>query len=220
MRVFLLRTVFALGFACVLPGVAAAAPIVHEFDATADGTVQNFGGLFDFDSDVALVKFVLGEGVFDFTASTTSFAGGGFDPVLSLYYALAPGDPLTQYTYIGADGGEYPAIFDDSDAGYDSALALTLSRAGIYVLALTQTGNFAYENFAFNWDDDAFQCALGAEGVCAQSPDSGLRAFAGTLQVTDTNTVPEPGTLSLIALGSLATAALRRRRLVGATTRQ
>jgi hypothetical protein len=36
--------------------------------------------------------------------------------------------------------------------------------------------------------------------------------FAGTVKITDTNPVPEPGTLSLLALGSLATAAVRRRR--------
>jgi hypothetical protein len=205
--------IVALAMVCAMPTVAVAAPIVHGFNANADGTVQAFEGLFDFDNDVALVSFVLGEGIFDFKATTTSGGTGGFDPQLGLYYAPV-GSQFSLYTYAGPEGEPISASVDDVDfpGVIDAALSLTLSGAGSYILALTQTGNFLHEDFTFDWAADEVACAAGPLGVCDPA-DAGVRAFAGTIQITDTtNPVPEPGTLSLLALGSLATAAVRRRR--------
>jgi hypothetical protein len=211
-RVSLLRAVFAVAIAGIFPAVAAGAPLTLV--AAADGTLQGqVGGTFEFDNDVALFEFVLGEGTFDFMVATTSYAAGGFDPVLSLFTVPADG-VISLYTYPGTEAGEVlSASVDDQVPGenFDARLSLSLSQ-GSYILALTQTGNFVHEDFTFDWDDPAFQCAAGI--VCDLPIDSPLRSFAASVTVRDINAapVPEPGTLSLLALGSLATAAVGRRR--------
>jgi hypothetical protein len=208
-----------------MPGVAVAAPIVHRLDVTADGTIQTFEGLFGVDTDVAAIQFSLEEGVFDFTAETTSFATGGFDPALWLYFAPVTSDPANLSLYSlylrplepvdPADPVFVPTQNDDNEltGALDSFLSLQLTQAGTYILALTQTGNNALED-AFGFDQSAFDCLkFNEDGSC--KPFDGYSAnFAGTITITNTNTapVPEPGTLSLLALGSLATAAVRRRR--------
>ena len=218
LRAYLFPPVLALAIVALAPRPASADALTY--DVNADGTLQTFAGEFTFDNDVALVTFVLGEGTFDLLASTTSYADGGFDPVFSLYYALTADDPLMLYTFTASDGGVYPAIFDDTDAGLDSSLALTLTQAGIYVLAITQTGNFAHEDFSFDWGADEFQCLAGTvDGVCGELFGGYDATFAGSLSVTDVNAVPEPGTLSLLGLGALATCLRRRHRRV-VTTRQ
>ena len=227
--VFPLGAVIALAFLFVLPGTGSAAPINFETTITADGTVQTFAGAFNTDNEVALIRFVLGEGDFSFGANTTSYAAlpvGGFDPVLSLYFAPTEQTPLSEYslfTYVGADGGVFPAIFDDQDldAGlWDSSLALTLSSAGAYILALSQTGNFPHEIFSFDWDTEA---PCGIDAACPP-PEGRDLSFSVSTQLTPVVTtptpVPEPGTLSLLALSFVAAARLRRRWRAAVTTRQ
>ena len=221
LRVSLLRAAFAVAIGGFVPAAASAAPLT--FVTNPDGTLQaNLNGTFAFDNDVALFEFVLGDGTFDFVATTTSNADGGFDPALSLF-AVSEAGPISLYTYAGPEPGEVlSASVDDQDFDggiFDAALSLTLTR-GSYILALSQTGNFVHEDFTFDWDDPAFQCAAGL--ICDQPSDSPLRAFAGLVTLKDTTTapVPEPGTLSLLALGSFATAAVRRRRSRSVTKRE
>lgn len=220
MRVSALRLVFGLSLAALVPATAAAAPLT--FVAAPDGALRaSIGGAFVFDNDVALFEFTLGQGTFDFLAATTSYAAGGFDPVLSLF-TVAGNGPVSLYTYPGAEPGEVlSASVDDRvlNEDFDSSLSVTLS-AGSYILALTQTLNLVHENFTFDWDADEFQCAGGV--ICGEPSDSVLRSFAGSVTITNTSPapVPEPGTLSLLALGSLATAAVRRRRGRPVTTRR
>jgi hypothetical protein len=196
------------------PRLATASPIFHEIAVNSDGS---FGGTFEWDNDVALMRFVLDEGVYDFTASTTSYDpdGGGFDTLLSLFYEPEPGDPLTLYSY-GADGGTFFAWVDDVDSDLNASLdSLHLQlTAGTYVLALTQGLNYPHEDevLGFEWSDDAFRCVAGPE--CDQLFGGQLPFFSGAMVVkpVESAPVPEPGTLSLLALGSLATAAVGRRR--------
>jgi hypothetical protein len=224
--------VLTLALACFVPQVASAAPIIPDFTVSPDGDVHAFAGTFGVDTDVALIQFVLGEGIYDFTASTTSYGSeivNGFDPALWLYFA-APGSDLTDplslslYTYPldpldPLNPAEITAQNDDQETGLDSLLTLQLTRAGTYILALTQTGNFGFED-SFGFDQSAFTClTFNDDGTC-NSFNGRTAEFAGSVQITNTSTVPEPGTLSLMALGSLATAALRRRHRAVVTTRQ
>jgi hypothetical protein len=217
--------VLALALVSLVPAPARANSIEPLFDTTisADGTLHTFQGDFIWDNDVAFFRFELdAAGLYDLTASTTSwtpFADSGFDPVLSLY-STPLGGPATVYEYLGEEGVPVAAIFDDIDfddsdsvLNLNAALSLRLS-GGFYTLALTQATNYPHENFTFDWDDPSYECTVLAEGNC-EPVFGGLGAFfAGTVQLTpvDTTPVPEPGTLSLLALGSLATAVVRRRR--------
>ena len=220
--------VLALAFVLVLPAGSSANSITPLFDTTiaADGTLLPFEGEFAWDNDVAFFRFELDEGFYDLTAITSSwaeFGESGFDPVLSLYAAPLSGGATTLYTYIGADGAPVSAIFDDidPDSNRNADLALRLS-AGFYTLALTQALNFPHEDFTFDWDDDSFKCTVSVEGGdCVPLFDGRSAFFAGTVQITPVGTtpVPEPGTLSLLALGSLATAFVRRRRTRTNSTR-
>ena len=101
---------------------------------------------FDVDNDVALWRFFLGDGVFQFSAATTSAKPVGFDPRLSLYYSLVDGDASLFHHVIYEDPliGPTAAIFDDvdTDAGlFDASFSLRLASTGFYILALTQTSN-------------------------------------------------------------------------------
>jgi hypothetical protein len=227
--------VLALAILCLVPRIAAAESI-HEFTVTPDGTLQTFEGAFEFDNDVALITFEIGEGLYDFTATTTSYADDsldGFDPALWLYFAPLGSDPLDLSAYSlytipvepvdPANPSFFTAQNDDEDFDngvFDSLLSVKLVDAGTYILALSQTGNNAFEDTVFfDQSGDEFQCFTGTdEGLCFGGRNA---AFAGTVQITNTDTtlVPEPGTLSLLALGSLSTAFLRRRRTRTNSTR-
>jgi hypothetical protein len=227
-----LAAVLALALVGLVPAPAIANSIEPLFNRTisADGTLHTFQGDFIWDNDVAFFSFELDAGgLYDLTASTSSWlqlGESGFDPVLSLY-STPLGGPATVYEYPGEEGIPVPAIFDDIDfddsdgvLDLNAALSLRLS-GGFYTLALTQAINYPHENFTFDWDDPSYKCTISVDDTC-EPVFGGLGAFfVGTVQLTpvDTTPVPEPGTLSLLALGSLATAVVRRRRRAVATAR-
>lgn len=203
-----------LTFAVVIltPRASSAAPIPHEI---ALGGPVTIGGEFGDLNDVALFHFILDEGAtYEFTAITNSLEIGGFDPNLALYRGTA--------LYRSGEG-DIPAVEDDDEnLGLDAMLTMVLG-AGDYTLALAHTGNEAKEALAFTWDDIedvARDLYMGA--TCETDPIfCGSDAFSLTLSITPVGgtPVPEPGTLSLLALGSLATAFVRRRRRAAVTTR-
>jgi hypothetical protein len=177
-------------------------------------------GSFEFDNDVALFQFTLLE-QFTFSAATTSYAAGGFDPLLTLY---------------GPDGAQVTAppdgevVFnDDRDfaAGdFDAQLPTLLLGPGLYTLALAQVFNLPHESILplVVFDQADLQAAggtygwtPGADGAFLVSEGNffGLSSsFALDLTLTPVaaEPIPEPGTLSLLIVGSAAAAAIRRRR--------
>jgi hypothetical protein len=210
-RVSPLGVVLALAFVGMTARLSDAAPIRYEItpggSLTIDAELPTL-------NDVALFHFILDGGSYNFSAVTHSEEIGGFDPNLALY----SGTNLL-FTLLD-DGLEYPAIADDT-IGVDAMLAFILTP-GDYTLALAHSQNDGGNTMGFSWDEvpDVIGELYGGN-TCADSvaleaynPSCGSTNFSLELAITPVETapVPEPGTLSLIALGSLATACLRRRR--------
>jgi hypothetical protein len=224
-------------FGCSLvPSAAGAEPILLEASGTptsgapcdaseptwcglfvVDPGSQLLNGSFEFDNDVALFQFTLLE-QFTFAAATTSYADAGlqgFDPLLTLY---GPGG--VQMT--APPDGE--VVFNDDrdfDTGdFDAQLPVLLLGPGLYTLALAQTGNNPHESLmplelAFDAADPLaaafiYGWTAGPEGNFFGR--SGSFAIDLTLTPVAMEPIPEPGTLSLLILGSAAMAAVRRRR--------
>ena len=194
--------VLALALVVLAPRTVDAAFISQEVSLGDPVTII---GDFENLNDVYLFHFILGEGTeYDFSALTDSMAIGGFDPYLALYQG-------TELYRFGE--GEISAVEDDT-IGVDAMLTLLLG-AGDYTLALAHSGNEALEPLAFTWDDIqdvTGELYMGA--TCETDPIfCGSGAFSLTLEIAAVGgtPVPEPGTLSLLALGSLATALVRRR---------
>jgi hypothetical protein len=208
---------------------AAAAPIIIEQTIADPLATTELTGSFTFDNDVALFQFTLDAGIYNFTAATTSYADGGFDPLLALYGA--DGQMVT-YEGTPEQGTLFARNDNVSDIGEpipdiipDSLLLFQLSVAvqSQFTLALIQAGNDAFEDqIAFAWDDDAFQCATDFADPCTTGSFidfyTGVarnNTFALDLVVTsvDTAPVPEPGTLSLLTVATAGFAWLRRLRV-------
>src|SRR5688572_6660094 len=80
------RVAAAVLFASVsFATLAEAAPITLQRTVDAPATPIELVGSFTFDNDLALFSFLLGPGVYDFFAQTTSYGDGNFDPTLALY---------------------------------------------------------------------------------------------------------------------------------------
>lgn len=208
--------VFALA-----PRDAHAAPILIEVDPVS----ATLTGQFTFDNDVAFFEFTLGAGLFTFSASTTS-AATGFDPILTLLLGSYPAHDLSLFTYTGSSGEVLPAQALDFLPDTDVTLpSLTLQGNTTYTLALSQnwdvgnvfdasTGGFTQDSFpCFTFDPFADEtCAAGDPNMFGFLGDAGA-GFSLNLTLTpvDSAAVPEPGTLSLIAVAA-SVALLRRRK--------
>jgi hypothetical protein len=200
---------------------------------TAFGTVSSgpylLDGTFVKDNDIALFSFSL-TSTATVTAELTSFLCNepdgmcedstvrGFDPILTLL------SDDSAYTLQGS------AV---SVTGNDPfTLPLTLGP-GDYLLAITQYNNFYSGTTGGAFDNDTLASFTKAffdienlapcpDFIAFVPPDEGLdpapecrnKSFAGTLTIEST-AVPEPGTLTLLALGGSALIARRRRRTRG-----
>ncbi len=139
------------------------------------------------------------------TLRTTSYAAGGFDPVLTLF------DATGNYV-ISNNDGPCAIVAHDPVTGncFDAYLSIGLS-AGAYQLALTESDNLAIgpslaDGFLQTGNGD-FTCLefLGQPGAfCDASPAQRSSAFA-----LDIGTSPEPSTLLLLAAG-IAVLAIHR----------
>ena len=170
-------------------------------------------GTFQADNDVALFQFLLA-GAANVTAFTTGFADTGFDPLIGLFRSSGS---IVRY-FNTAEGAEVDAENDDiSDTNFDAALPAILLDPGTYILALLQTGN----NFNSGLDGiDSLLAGFSADDSPDYRGEGGCAAggcnFTLNLTVdsgeTPPSAVPEPGTLSLVALGSAAVLTSRFRK--------
>lgn len=204
---------------CLLSLGAPAAADTIAIDRTGATGVLTFDGLFANDNDVALIAFdILSPSMF--SAMTTSYASGGFDPLLTLFDA--DGNWLTENDDDPTGAAGVDALLVDP-----ITLAPLLLTPGRYTLALSQTLNnsgltvdepFARADFPSYWRE-----SFDPEGACAafvavdfQSGETACVSnfFAGSMTITpleQPQPVPEPGTLALLATGAAA-ALLRRSR--------
>lgn len=230
MRVRLLASVLGSAIVIVAPPAAEGAPIVSEqFISNPLGTVD-LTASFVFDSDVALFHLAFGPGSFTLTGQSTS-ALDGFDPIMLLFDE--DGAPVP---YPTSDGGESisPSI---ADPDIDVLLPLyTLAGGVTYTLAVTQfgpfTGNFPVGNLADGFDHQDEPCFTFADqgldpavGCVAGAPElfggqSGTLTLSLSITSDQTAPVPEPGTLTLMVVGSIGTALVRRHNRRRRTTSQ
>jgi hypothetical protein len=211
----------ALAVVCLFASASPARSEIITIDTFSSGGFGSFAGAFTNDNDVALIGFLVGETSL-FTASTNSFAAGNFDPMLSLLDAA----------------GNWITDNNDSDPEvpiYDAALTWTLAP-GAYTLVLTQAFNYVGLGLAAGFDFDdvydeagnlvednsrytvtlftGFDCQAGFANLTFDETNPCLGSqFSGQFDLTPEQpaSVPEPGTLALVALG-LGVASLKRRR--------
>lgn len=210
-----------------LPTRATASVITLNPDAPHSSGILPLIGEFGADNDVALIYLsLLAPSILsiDFSLSLQPPDGGprGFDPIVTFFGS-------------GSDFlGSYDRINDGTlDAAFNVfSLEGVALAAGNYVLALTHYGNY-YEPGGLDggvfvpgfflgdvFGDASFSHAFYATGdtSCASfvDVDGGCRTpnFAGSLTVVPENVqpVPEPGSLTLLALGGAALLARRARR--------
>jgi hypothetical protein len=224
-RSLLVAVILCLG---LMPARADATVISLNPDAPVSSGAFDFSGAFDVDNDVALIYLSLvGSAVLsiDFTSLLDPADGElrGFDPIVTFFGV--GGDFLGSYDWMN------DATFDAA-FGVRSIEGLTLA-AGSYVLALTHYGNYYQpggleeEGFVPGY----FLADAAVDGLFSHSfyatpdtscgsfvdVDGGCRSsrFAGTLTIEPENVpqpVPEPGSLTLLALGGAALLARRGRR--------
>jgi len=223
-RVWLVAVVVCLG---LMPARSEADVITTDFGLVGAGTL-NLANSFSNDNDVALFSFELDNDA-SITAEISSFICttpdcgfvSGFVPILTLF----------------GPGTEFLTVYDPISAATppDDSAALMLTAdlvAGSYLLAITQYNNDYIGAGQFQYDGlPAFTSVIfgdpplgtDAQPLCTQFITTNLLSglnecrnsnFSGTLTI-EPSSVPEPATLSLLALGGAALAARRRRRAQG-----
>lgn len=198
----------------ILCAAAIAASLSAGPAAAAD---FDFNGSFVNDNDVLRFNFTVGApGVV--TLFTSSWLGGGFDPILSLWDSA--GNQLAEQDD-GFPGGSQVSngtVFNYGE--FDSYLALNMA-AGDYLATLTQYDNFSVstalaDGFLRDADPNftaAFGCSNGrfCQGSLFDSnndPVEANRTAAWEFHIVNVDTaqaatVPEPPTLMLLALSGL-----------------
>jgi len=214
MRVGKLRLITFGFFLCAV--VASAADFSFTGTFLQDDQLQYFQFTAP-SSSVTLQTFSYAGGV---NAAGTIIAPGGFDPVLSLFNAtggLVGSSPLTA---TNDDGSSVP-IDPVTGNAFDALLQINTLLAGdIYVLVLSQSGNFANgptfgdgfsEQGSGNFTPAMFGC--GGTSFCDASPAQRTGAWAvDILGVGAASSVPEPGSITLLTAAMAGLVLLRRRK--------
>lgn len=146
--------------------------------------------------------------------SLTGEVTAGFFPVLTLF---GTDDSATPEFLFGGDGLGYRWLTEfqtfTNTITIDPPFELTLATGSRYLLALSQ------QPFLFSPATGMFESAdpeltaliESCGGFLDANFECGDGTFAGSLTIAET-TIPEPGTLSLLAVGGAAAATRRRKR--------
>jgi len=189
--------------------------------AAAHATDFDFSGNFSVDNDVALVDFTAGAPS-NVTLFTSSWVQGdppmGFDPVLSLW--RADGSLIASWDDANVEGTAFsngvPYDYGLWDAYFD-----VLLTAGDYTVTLTQFDNHPVrpnlsDGFTHDGDPDFTsdwgpQDHFNGRWPHVEGDPRTSRWEFHILNLAPAQTVPEPSTWLLLAIGGLAIARLRRR---------
>lgn len=152
--------------------------------SSAHAATMNYSGNFSGDNTVVTIGFSAAT-TQQYTFATTSFAGGGFLPVLTLF---------------SATGGN-PLAFGETDMG-DVSFSQTLGP-GNYLLALTEDPNVFTTTYAAG---TLFSSPTTTGDFCGVSGGKFLNVFDGCSQrtsnyavsISSTAVTPEPSTFLLV----------------------
>jgi hypothetical protein len=189
----------------------------------AQGATTNYAGQFSNDDDLFVQAFTLSAGS-HVTGVTTSFAQGGFAPVLTVFGlgGLLVQEVGSAHTCGAGSGAQDGATGFCWDAVFDTFLT-----AGDYTLVLSQDGNLAMgsslaDGFTYTGQPDYTGMSyLGTDGIKFLNVDLSQRTgdWALALTIDSLAQVPEPASLALVAIALALMAPSRRRRQLGTPQR-
>lgn len=181
--------------------LACTATLALALPAAALAAPTNYNGTFTRDDDLFTLDFTLA-GTSQLRGVTTSFAQGGFAPVLSVFGA---GGLLVQAVGSTRSCGPGSGAADPATGFCWDALFDTVLTGGDYTLVLSQDGNLALGATladGFTYDGQADYTGvnfLGQPGARFINADGSQRTGQWSLDLAiEPNRVPEPATLALL----------------------
>lgn len=186
--------------------LALAATLAALAGMPAYAATMTYSGTFTADNQVYSLSLTP-TSTTSYTFATTSFATGGFYPVLTLFNTTS---------------GAYISSSDYSGTGSDALLMASLA-AGSYTLDLTQFPNTTNGTLGSGFLFDGASNAAFTGDLCGQTGGKFLnsgttpctqRTGAYSLNVTSAAPVPEPATWALLLPGAAMGVVLLRRELL------
>jgi hypothetical protein len=170
------------------------------FGTYAQAAVFSFNGSFTADDNEQFLSFTQGS-LSPVTLQTSSYAAGGFDPIVAVFDA-------TGLLVAQNDDGFGVAPDPSTGEAFDSLLALSLD-AGQYLVSLTEFDNFALgpalsDGFVESGQGNftaLFAC--GQPSFCDVTGSARTNKWALTISgeaVTAASTIPEPTTSALLMI--------------------